>query len=38
MWKVAIIEDDRVDREIYKRCLQHSTAFEFEFAEAVFRG
>lgn len=34
MWKVAIIEDDRVDREIYKRCLQHSTACEFEFAEA----
>ena len=34
MWKVAIIEDDRVDREIYKRCLQHSTPFEFEFAEA----
>ena len=34
MWKVAIIEDDRVDREIYKRCLQLSTAFEFDFAEA----
>jgi two-component system cell cycle sensor histidine kinase/response regulator CckA len=34
MWKVAIIEDDRVDREIYKRCLRHSTAFEFDFAEA----
>ena len=34
MWKVAIIEDDRVDREIYKRCLQHSTAIEFDFAEA----
>jgi PAS domain S-box-containing protein len=34
MWKVAIIEDDRVDREIYKQCLQQSTAFEFDFAEA----
>jgi PAS domain S-box-containing protein len=34
MWRVAIIEDDRVDREIYKRSLQHSTAYEFEFAEA----
>jgi PAS domain S-box-containing protein len=33
-WKVLIIEDDRIDREIYKRRLQHSTPFRFEFAES----
>jgi two-component system, cell cycle sensor histidine kinase and response regulator CckA len=34
VWKVLIIEDERVDREIYKRYLQCSTAFQFEFAES----
>jgi PAS domain S-box-containing protein len=34
IWRVLIIEDERVDREIYKRRLQHSTPFQFEFAEA----
>lgn len=32
-WRVLIIEDDRIDREIYKRRLRHSTPFHFEFAE-----
>jgi PAS domain S-box-containing protein len=31
---VLIIEDDRIDREIYKRRLLHSTPFQFEFAES----
>jgi PAS domain S-box-containing protein len=29
-----IIEDERIDREIYKRSLQYSTPFQFEFAES----
>jgi len=29
-----IIEDERADREIYKRYLQDSTTFQFEFAES----
>jgi PAS domain S-box-containing protein len=33
-WKILIIEDERLDREIYKRYLQYSTAFQFECAEA----
>jgi PAS domain S-box-containing protein len=34
VWKVLIIEDERIDREIYKRRLRHSTPFQFEFAES----
>jgi len=34
LWKVLIIEDDRIDREIYKRRLLNSTPFQFEFAES----
>ena len=34
MLRVLIIEDDRLDREIYKRCLGHSAPFQFTFAEA----
>jgi PAS domain S-box-containing protein len=34
VWRVLIVEDDRVDREIYKRFLQHSTASQFECAES----
>jgi PAS domain S-box-containing protein len=32
-WRVLIIEDELIDREIYKRFLQSSPAFRFEFAE-----
>ena len=32
--KILIIDDDPVDRELYKRCLQQSQVWEFEFAEA----
>jgi PAS domain S-box-containing protein len=38
VWKVLIIEDDRIDREIYKRRLLGSTPFQFEFAEADSAG
>ena len=34
VWKVLIVEDERVDREIYKRFLQKPAAFRFECAEA----
>ena len=34
MFRIAIIEDDRLDREIYKRCLEDAAAFEFTLAEA----
>jgi PAS domain S-box-containing protein len=33
MRKILIIEDDRVDREIYKHCLKQSS-LEFDFAES----
>jgi DNA-binding response OmpR family regulator len=33
LFKILIIEDDPVDREVYKRCLQQSN-LRFEFAEA----
>lgn len=32
-WRVLIIEDERADREIYKRYFQESAAFEFDFTE-----
>jgi len=32
--RVLIVDDDRVDRRLYRQCLQHSQAWEFEFAEA----
>src|SRR6516164_1249525 len=32
--KVLIVEDDRIDREIYRRCLQESRTAKFEFAVA----
>ena len=35
MRKILIIEDDRVDREIYKHCLKHATGLQFEFAESA---
>ena len=34
LWRVLIIEDERLDREIYMRYLQHSPTFQFDFAEA----
>jgi two-component system, cell cycle sensor histidine kinase and response regulator CckA len=34
LWKVLIIEDDRIDREIYKRRLLHAAPFQFEFVES----
>ena len=34
MWRVLIIEDERLDREIYKRYLQDSFNFQFVFAES----
>ena len=34
VWRVLIIEDERLDREIYKRYFQHSSAFRFDLAEA----
>src|SRR5271169_4386823 len=34
LFKILIIEDDPVDREVYKRCLQQSSNLRFEFAEA----
>src|ERR1700722_3194717 len=33
VWKVLIVEDDRVDREIYKILLRGSGSFQFECAE-----
>jgi PAS domain S-box-containing protein len=33
-WRVLIIEDERMDREIYRRYLQYSPTFRFDFAEA----
>jgi PAS domain S-box-containing protein len=33
-WRVLIIEDERFDREIYKRYLQDSSNFQFVFAES----
>jgi PAS domain S-box-containing protein len=35
MFRIAIIEDDRLDREIYKRCLEDGATFEFTLAEAA---
>jgi two-component system cell cycle sensor histidine kinase/response regulator CckA len=32
--RILIIDDDRADREIYKRCLQLSPGWTFEFTEA----
>lgn len=32
--KILIIEDNDIDREVYKRCLWESTTWGFEFAEA----
>src|SRR4029077_14210805 len=32
--KILVVDDDPVDREIYKRCLQQSQVWRFEFAEA----
>jgi PAS domain S-box-containing protein len=32
--RVLIVDDDRVDRHLYKHCLQQSPAWQFEFAEA----
>jgi PAS domain S-box-containing protein len=32
--RVLIIDDDRVDRSLYKQILRHSPAWQFEFAEA----
>ena len=32
--RILIIEDDRTDREIYKRCLRLSAPWRFEFAES----
>jgi len=32
--KIVIVEDDRIDREIYRRCLQDSRAAQFEFEAA----
>jgi PAS domain S-box-containing protein len=32
--RILIIDDDRADREIYKRCLGLSATWKFEFAEA----
>jgi PAS domain S-box-containing protein len=32
--RVMIIDDDRVDRHLYKQCLKQSPAWDFEFAEA----
>jgi CheY-like chemotaxis protein len=34
VWRVLIVEDERVGREIYKGRLRHSTPFQFEFAES----
>ena len=33
-WRVLIVEDADVDREIYKRYLRNSAAYQFEFAES----
>src|SRR4051812_24636790 len=38
MRRILIIEDDRVDREIYRRCLNHSGTLQFEFAESASAG
>ena len=32
--RLLIIEDDRVDRELYKQCLRQSGAQRWEFAES----
>lgn len=32
--RVLIIDDNRVDRRLYKQCLQESPVWQFEFAEA----
>jgi two-component system cell cycle sensor histidine kinase/response regulator CckA len=32
--RVLIVDDDRVDRGVYRECLRHSSVREFEFAEA----
>lgn len=32
--RVLIIDDNRLDRRLYKQCLQNSAVWEFEFAEA----
>lgn len=32
--RILIIDDDRADREIYKRCLQLSSGWRFDFTEA----
>ena len=32
--RILIIDDDRLDRSLYKQCLQESPAWQFEFAEA----
>src|SRR5581483_9246067 len=32
--RILIIDDDRADREIYKRCLQLSPGWKFDFTEA----
>ena len=32
--RILIIDDNRVDRSLYKQCLQSSPAWKFEFAEA----
>ena len=34
MRRILIIEDDRVDREIYKHCLKQSSSLQFDFAES----
>jgi PAS domain S-box-containing protein len=34
MRRILIIEDDRVDREIYKHCLKQSIALQFDFVES----
>ncbi len=34
VWRVLIIEDERLDREIYMRYLRLSPTFRFDFAEA----
>src|SRR5579863_8271991 len=34
LFKILVVEDNRVDREIYKQCLSGITTARFEFAEA----
>src|SRR6185369_4117420 len=33
--RVLLIEDDPIDRALYRHCLQQSTECQFEFAEAA---